>query len=125
MTLRYTNQKGETYYLHKGSRRKGSSRYFFSKKKEGAPAESIPGGYEIYEDPNGKVYLRKVAQKITQEEVSVVRTLNRQYSKPKDYKIDVKGKAITIYLPDQEIEDLRRSISILQFLKINPCWTVF
>ena len=45
---------------------------------------------------------------MTQEEVSVVENSIRQYSKQKDYKIDVKGKAITIYLPDQEIKDLRR-----------------
>ena len=109
MTLRYTNQKGETCYLHKGSRRKGSSRYFFSKKETGTAVESIPEGYEIYEAPNGRVFLRKlVRRKITQEEVSVVENSIRQYAKPKDYKIDVKGKAITIYLPDQEIEDLRK-----------------
>jgi len=109
MTLRYANHKGETYYLFKGSRRKGSSRYFFSKKKEGAPAKSIPEGYEIYEDPNGRVFLRKiVSKKITEEEISVIENSIRQYAKAKDYKIDVKGKAITIYLPDQEIKDLRR-----------------
>ncbi|MBN2245960.1 MAG: hypothetical protein JW755_08950 [Candidatus Aminicenantes bacterium] len=70
--------------------------------------KSIPEGYEIYENPNGRVFLRKCApKKITQEEVSIVENSIGQYAKLKDYKIDLKGKAITIYLPDQEIDDLR------------------
>ena len=109
MTFRYTNQKGETYYLQKGTGTKGRTRYFFSKKETGIPVKSVPEGYEIYEDPNGRVFLRKIVlKKITEEEVSVVENSIRQYAKAKDYKIDVKGKAITIYLPDQEIKDLRR-----------------
>jgi hypothetical protein len=108
MTLRYTNHKGETYYLHKGTGKKGGSLYSFWKKEEGAPVKSIPKGYEIYEDPNGRVFLRKIVpKKITQDEVSVVENSIQQYAKVKDYKIDVKGKAIAIYLPDHEIDDLR------------------
>jgi hypothetical protein len=108
MTLRYTNYKGETYYLHKGTGKKAGSQYSFSKKEAGTPVKSIPKGYEIYEDPNGRVFFRKIVpKKITQEEVTVVENSIRQYAKLKDHKIDVKGKAITIYLPDQELDDLR------------------
>lgn len=114
MNFQYKNQKGETYYLHKRPGKKGGARYFFSKKETGAMVGSIPEGYEIYEDPNGRVFLRRIAlNKISQEEVSVVENSIRQYSKIKDYKIDVKGKAITIYLPDQEIDDLRRFFDFL------------
>jgi hypothetical protein len=117
MTLRYTNYKGETYYLHKGTGKKGDS-YFFSKKEVGAPVKSIPKGYETYEDPHGRVFLRKIVpRKITQKEVSVVENSIRQYTKLKDYKIDVKGKAITIYLPDQNIDDLRSCFD--SFLLVN------
>ena len=117
MTLRYTNCKGETYYLHKGTGKKGGSQYSFSKKEAGTPVKSIPKGYEIYEDPNGRVFLRKVIPtKISQEEISAVESSVRQYSKLKDYKIDVKGKAITIYLPDQEIDDLRSCFDSLVFI---------
>jgi hypothetical protein len=116
MTVRYTNYKGETYYLRKGTGKKGDS-YSFSKQETGTPVESIPKGYEIYEDPNGRVFLRKIVpKKITQEEVSVVENSIRQHAKLNDYKIDVKGKAITIYLPDQEIEDLRSCFDSLVFV---------
>lgn len=108
MTLQYTNYKGETYYLHKGMGKKGGSQYFFSRKEAGTPMKSIPEGYEIYEDPNGRVFLRKtVPPKISQEELSAVENSIQHYARIKDYKIDVKGKAITIYLPDLEIDELR------------------
>lgn len=109
MTVQYTNYKGETYYLHRRTGKKSGSQYSFSKKEAGTPVESIPEGYEIYENPNGRVFLRKtVAKKISEEEVFVVENTIRQYTRLKNYKIGVKGKAMTIYLPDQEIEDLRR-----------------
>jgi len=108
MTLQYSNYKGETYYLHKRTGKKGGSQYSFSRKEAGATVKSIPEGYEIYEDPNGRVFLRKmVPTKISREELSAVENSIRQYAKIKDYKIDVKGKAITIYLPDLEIDELR------------------
>jgi len=108
MTIRYTNYKGETYHLHKGAGKKGGSQYSFSRKEAGTPVKSIPEGYEIYEDPNGRVFLRKtVPAKISREELSAVENSIRQYAKIKDYKIDVKGKTITIYLPDLEIDELR------------------
>jgi len=117
MTVKHTNYKGETYYLHKGTGKKGGSQYSFSKKEVGAPVKLVPKGYEIYEDPNGRVFLRKIVpMKISQEEVSVVENSIRQYARLKDYKIDVKGKAITIYLPDQEIDDLRSCFDSLVFV---------
>jgi len=108
MTFRYTNQKGEAYYLHKGTGKKAGSQYSFSRKEAGTPVKSIPKGYEIYENANGRVFLRKsVPKKITQGEVSIVENCIRQYAKIKDYKVDVKGRAITIYLPDLEINELK------------------
>jgi len=119
MTLQYTNHKGETYYLHKGKGKKGGSQYSFSKKEAGTPVKSIPKGYEIYEDPNGRVFLRKnIPTKISQEEISVVENSIRQYAKLRDYKIDVKRKAITIYLPDREIDDLKSCFD--SFALVNP-----
>ena len=116
MKIKYTNRKGETYYLHKGKARKRGFQYFFSKNPDDV-LESISQGYEVYEDPNGRVFLSKIApKKITQEEVSIVENGIRQLAKLRDYKIDVKGKTITIYLPDQEIDDLRSCFDSLVFI---------
>jgi len=117
MKTKYTNYKGETYYLHKGKTKKGGPQYFFSKKEEGEPVEGIPKGYEIYENPNGRVFLRKfVPKEITQEEVSIVENGIRHLAKLANYKIDVNGKTITIYSPDQEIDDLRRYFGSLSLI---------
>jgi len=116
MKIEYTNYKGETYYLHKGKARKRGFQYFFSKNPDEV-LESIPQGYEVYEDPNGRVFLRKIApKKITQEEVSIVENGIRELTKLRNYKIDIKGKAVTIYLPDQEIDDLKRCFGSLSFI---------
>ncbi len=107
MTLQHTNHKGVAYYLHKRTGKKSGSQYSFSRKEAGTPVKSIPKGYEIYENPNGRVFLRRIVpKKITQQEISVVENSIRQYAKLKDYKIDVKGKTITIYVPDLEIDEL-------------------
>ncbi len=121
MTLQYINHKGETYYLHKGTGKKGGSQYSFSKRDVGTTVKSIPEGYEIYEDPNGRAFLRKIVpKKISHEEVSVVENSIRQYSKMKDYKIDVKGKAIT------PIERKRKSPFLLRYcLTMVLCINLF
>ena len=41
-------------------------------KSNGAWAESIPDGFEVYENPNSQVFLRKIAPAlVTKEEVAV------------------------------------------------------
>jgi len=52
-----------------------------------------------------------VPKKITEEEVSIVENGIRQCARLKHYKIDVRGKTITIYLPDQERDELRNVLS--------------
>src|SRR6266567_504020 len=73
----------------------------------GALAESIPVGFEIYENPNAQVFLRRIPPKIiTDEERQVVEDGMRKYAEVQDYKIDVKGNAIVVYTADQDIETL-------------------
>jgi hypothetical protein len=73
----------------------------------GALAESIPEGFEIYENPNAQVFLRWIPPKlITDEECQVVEDGMRKYAEVQDYKLDVKGNAIVVYTADQDIETL-------------------
>jgi hypothetical protein len=73
MPVTYVNRYRDTYYLHVGTTKTGKPRYWFSKKPEGELVESIPEGYEIYENPDAQVFLRKVQpQVITPFEVAVV-----------------------------------------------------
>ena len=56
--------KGKDLLLHQGKTKTGAPQYFFSMKAEGDLAEAIPEGYEIYENPNAQVFLRKIQPKL-------------------------------------------------------------
>jgi len=77
----------------------------------GVLAESMPEGFEIYENPNAQVFLRRIPPKIiTDEERQVVEDGLRQYAGVQDCKIDVKGKTIVIYTPHQSVEEFAQSL---------------
>ena len=60
MPISHTNCYGQIYYLHEGKTKTGKPKYFMSKMAEGNLAESVPGGYEIYERPGGVISVRKI-----------------------------------------------------------------
>ena len=107
MPITHTNAKGQTFSLHQGTTKTGKPKYSFAMQSEGALAKAIPAGYEIYENPNAQVFLRRIPPKIiTDEECRKVDEGMRKYATVKDYKIDVKGNALLIYTAEQDIEAL-------------------
>jgi len=103
----YVNAKEKTYYLHQGVTKTGKPNYHFAMKSEGNLADSIPEGYEIYENPNAQVFLRRIPPKIiTDEEKASVEEGMRKYSDVEYFKIDVKGNAILIYMAVQDMDAL-------------------
>src|SRR5207237_35523 len=79
----------------------------FAMQSEGTRAKAIPAGYEIYENPNAQVFLRRIPPKIiTDEERRAVEEGMRTYTEVKDYKVDVRGNAILVYTAEQDIEAL-------------------
>jgi hypothetical protein len=105
--ITHTNAKGQTFSLHQGTTKTGKPKYYFAMQSEGTLAESIPAGYEIYENPNAQVFLRRIPPKIiTDEERHVMEEGMRRYAEVKDYKIDVKGNALLIYTAVQDIDAL-------------------
>lgn len=64
----YTNCDGDEYFLHEGVTKTGKPRYFVSKKNEGTLAKAMPGGFEFYEQPGGRVYFRKIQKTPIREE---------------------------------------------------------
>jgi hypothetical protein len=58
--ITHTNAKGKTYYLHQVTTKTGKPKYHFAMQSEGTLAESIPVGFEIYENPNAQVSLRRI-----------------------------------------------------------------
>lgn len=103
MPITYVNAKEKTYYLHQGTTKTGKPRYYFSPKRDGTLVDRLPEGYEIYETPNVQVFLRRIVpQRIRDEEKQIVATGMEKFSDVPHYKIDVKGKFITIYTASQE-----------------------
>ena len=105
MPITHTNAKGKTYYLHQGTTKTGKPKYHFSMQSEGTLAASIPAGFEIYENPNAQVFLRRIPPKIiTDAERQVVEDGMRKYASVQDYKIDVRGNAIESHMAHQDSE---------------------
>lgn len=59
--LERTSRTGKTYSLHVKTTVAGKQYYFFSMNAEGPQVEKVPDGYEVYENVNGQVFLRKKA----------------------------------------------------------------
>jgi len=114
MMVTHTNRKGKTYTLHQGKTKLGKPKYFFALRDEGNLVETMPSGYEVYENPNAQVFLRRIQTKIiTEEEVAVVEAGMRQYCSLEQFIVDVKKKAIIIYTPDQDVDSLAEIFSSL------------
>ena len=64
MVVTHVNRKRQTYFLHEGKTKTGKPKYFFSKESDGCLLDTIPDGYEIYENPNAQVFLRKAEPEI-------------------------------------------------------------
>jgi hypothetical protein len=98
MVVTCVNRKRQTYFLHEGKTKTGKPKFFFSKDSEGTLLDAIPEGYEIYENPNAQVFLRrKIPQLVTDEEIAVVKAGLRQYASNQNCIVDVKGNQIVIY----------------------------
>jgi hypothetical protein len=96
--ITHVNAKGKTYYLHQGVTKTGKPKYHFAMKSEGDLADSIPEGFEIYENPNAQVFLRRIPPKIiTDEEKAIVEEGMRTYSDIKDYKIEDVSKVLIFH----------------------------
>ncbi|MDE5413998.1 hypothetical protein [Alkalihalobacterium chitinilyticum] len=107
MPIIYKNFRDDTYYLHSKLTTKGNTTYYFSKEAEGAAElDQVPSGYEIYENPNGNVYMRKEQKPVIQpEEINVINNGMIKYSEIKDFKLDIKKNAIFIYTVDPSISN--------------------
>lgn len=92
-----TNRNGVTYYLCEGETKVGKPRYWFGKEPGTPPVHQIPDGYEIHENVHGIVTLGKIQPKLwTDDEVEAVEAALGRLPRPFAYRLEVKGKALTI-----------------------------
>ncbi len=98
MTVTHTSKTGKTYYLHAGTTKTGKAKYFFSMKQGAEGVDAIPDGFEIYENVNGQVFLRKIPQQIIRpEELAYVEAALKRHGEPWQYRAEVKKNTITVY----------------------------
>ena len=109
MSVNHVNRKRDTYYLHVGRTKTGKPRYWFSTKTDGDLVESIPEGYEIYENPDAQVFLRKIGpQFVTPAEVAVVQEGLKRYAPGQNCIVDVQQDHIVVHHAEQVSLDLER-----------------
>ncbi len=98
MSIQHTTRTGKTYYLHVGQGKSGKPNYFFSTEPDGPLVNSVPEGFEIYENVGGQVFLRRKQPKlITDEELAMVREALKRHAEKWQYMVEVKKTAIIIY----------------------------
>ena len=98
MPVTHVNRKRDTYYLHVGKTKAGKPKYWFAKSTEGELLESMPEGYEIYENPDAQVFLRKIVpQLVTPAEIAVVKYGLEQYAPDQHCLVDVRLADIIVY----------------------------
>jgi len=108
MPYQYTNRKKVTYSLYQNRTKTGKVRYYFSQKQSaGNPIEQLLEGYEVYENPNAVVFLRKKqAPVITRDEIALIEKGILKYCQLPRHTIDVKKNIIRVFIPDQDVDDL-------------------
>ncbi len=109
MSVTHTNRRGDVYHLHEGTTRGGKPRYHFSRKTDGTLVAEIPAGYQVYENPRGQVFLRKVLRsRVRDDEVEACRTGIERFSRLKthEFLLNVGKDAIDVYLLDHDLSAL-------------------
>ena len=123
MPVTYTNRKGYTYFLCRGTTKTGKPRYSFAREIKGEPVEEIPAGYEISESVNGIVSLvKKRLSQIRPEEIATVEAAVARHPKHHNYRVNARHDRIDVYEragpdPDELANQLGGIISGLDRLK--------
>jgi hypothetical protein len=126
MAVIWKNRREDIYYLHEGRTKTGKPKYYFARSDKGMIVDNIPDGYEIYENPNAQVFLRKkLVSLIKDEELDLVERGVRQYADLKNFIVDRKERTMTVFLPDQDLEDLKAELQRFAFVSTEKLNDVF
>jgi hypothetical protein len=119
MPVTHVNRKRDTYYLHAGQTKAGNPRYWFSKSTEGDLVETIPEGYEVYENPDAQVFLRKIVpQLVTPAEIAMVEEGLKRFAPGQNCLVDVQGEHIVVY----HAERVRLDLEGFGFRELPPSY---
>jgi len=113
MPITLTTRTGKTYYLHSGKTTTGKPKFFFSTKKSGELVDAIPEGFEIFEDIDGKAFLRRIPEQIIlPSELAMIENALRRHGETWQFKAQVKKDTITIYECLSNMKDLEDMVGL-------------
>lgn len=95
----HLNRKGDHYYVHQGITKTGKPRYFVSREATNA-LSAVPSGFAFTESINGVVSLHRPSPALIPEsDLAVVRSKIASHPRLEKYRVEAKGKFITVYEP--------------------------
>lgn len=98
MSVEHTDRRGRGWQLCEKKTKTGKTTYYFSMKPGGALVRAVPEGYEIYENPQAQVFLRKrAAQLIRPEELALVEAALARHGESWMFKADANKCAIVVH----------------------------
>ena len=117
MPITYTNRKGVTYYLCRGSTRTGKPRYTFARQPRDTSVEELPEGFKISESVNGVVSLaRDAPTQLLPAEVAAVEAAVCRHPRACKYRVDVRRDRVDIYeQTGADAEDLAPALGLAGF----------
>jgi hypothetical protein len=107
--VQHVSRTGKIYYLVEHTSKLGRPAYTFSTSPEGKPGAAVPDGYEIYENANAQVFLRKKnPQIIDPSELALVKDTLRAHGPEWKYWVEAKKDTIVVYDAGHSADGLSR-----------------
>lgn len=107
MPIEFKNIKQGTYYIKSKKTKKSNISYFMTRKNDKDCLENLPNGYEVFERyDTGMMYIRKIKKSnVRIEEIKILEKELKNNNSIIDYKLDVNGDEIKIYVAEKEGND--------------------
>ncbi|HKK79113.1 MAG TPA: hypothetical protein VJ933_05760, partial [Phaeodactylibacter sp.] len=112
----YTTTTDNTYYIKVRRTKKGNPSYYLTRKKDEDCLDIMPAGYEIFEKyDTGQAFIRKVKKShIEGREVEIIKQELRKNKSLHDFKLDICGDEIRIYVKTRgtntEVSEILRGL---------------
>ena len=104
MVIEFKNIKKETYYIKSRKTKKGNTTYYMTRKKDEECLNKLPKDYEVFERfDTGMMFIRKLKKSnIRIEEIKCIENELRSNTSIIDYKLDINGDEIKIYVAEKD-----------------------
>jgi hypothetical protein len=121
----HTNRMGDTYYLHRGTTKRGKPRYYFARAVREGAVDEMPDGFEVSESINGVVSVRRKrpgGPQVPAADLQVVWDAVRLCPHLEDYEVRAVGGAIVIYEPSPRRDELRGAAMQLGIARLDDAY---